>query len=148
MSLFSLLPFLLLHLLLENRAFVQSQSTPPKTPQPQGYESGQAKSSPPKIPQPQGFEFDYVIVGSGPGGSVTANRLTENPDVSVAIIEAGNWAEDTVGNLTNVPGYSGVFAVKAADANITAADWGFLTTPQKVCWLRDIPQVSQANYGL
>lgn len=33
--------------------------------------------------------LDYVIVGAGSAGCVLANRLSENPDVHVAIIEAG-----------------------------------------------------------
>ena len=35
------------------------------------------------------MEFDYVIIGAGSAGCVIANRLSANPSVSVALIEAG-----------------------------------------------------------
>lgn len=79
-----------------------------------------------------GRTFDYVIVGGGPGGLVTANRLTEDPNVHVAVIEAGSWPEDLTGNLTEVPGYNGAFDLKAANSTRSGIDWGFSTTPQKV----------------
>ena len=34
-------------------------------------------------------KYDYVIVGAGSAGCVLANRLSENPRISIAVIEAG-----------------------------------------------------------
>ena len=54
-----------------------------------------------------GTAFDYVIVGAGSAGCVLANRLTEDPTVSVALIEAGGrdrnpWIHIPAGYYRNV----------------------------------------------
>ena len=64
---------------------------------------------------------DYIIVGAGPAGCVLANRLSEDPGVSVLLIEAGG--KDTH-PLIHMP---------AGFAKMTKgiASWGWSTVPQR-----------------
>ncbi|RLM01980.1 hypothetical protein CFD26_109003 [Aspergillus turcosus] len=66
-------------------------------------------------------EYDFIIVGGGVSGLVVANRLSEDPNVSVLIIEAGPSVLDNE-NVTNVDAYSRAFG--------TEIDWQFLSVPQ------------------
>ncbi|GLA25025.1 hypothetical protein AnigIFM63326_001634 [Aspergillus niger] len=77
-----------------------------------------------------GLTFDYVVVGSGPGGLTLASRLTEDPRVSVAVVEAGTWSESVTGNQSQVPAYDYHYNGKSPNDTNPLVDWGFVTTPQ------------------
>lgn len=67
--------------------------------------------------------YDYVIVGAGSAGCVLANRLSEDPTVSVCLIEAGK--KDSALMVRMPAGVSTL--IKAPNAY----NWGFWTEPQK-----------------
>jgi choline dehydrogenase-like flavoprotein len=70
------------------------------------------------------MEFDYVIVGGGSAGCVLAGRLSEDPQVSVALLEAGE-ADTSV--LIHCP--AGL-AVMAKEGKRQGINWAFETVPQ------------------
>jgi choline dehydrogenase len=67
--------------------------------------------------------YDYVIVGAGSAGCVLAARLTEDPDVSVLLVEAG--PADAKENI-HVPSVFGLLFK-------TDVDWDYSTAPEEAC---------------
>lgn len=73
--------------------------------------------------------FDYIIAGGGTAGSVLAGRLSEDPSISVLLIEAG---KNDSHPLIHVP---------IGFAKLTAGpfQWGYVSQPQKHAKDRRIP---------
>ena len=76
--------------------------------------------------------YDYVVAGGGTGGLAIATRLAEDPNVSVAVIEAGGFYEIDNGNLSVVPGYANFYTGADSNNYQPLVDWDFTTTPQAV----------------
>jgi choline dehydrogenase-like flavoprotein len=66
-------------------------------------------------------EFDYIVVGGGSAGCVVASRLSENPAVSVCLLEAGG--PDTSAFIHAPLGF-------AATAPLGIFNWNYESIPQ------------------
>jgi hypothetical protein len=69
--------------------------------------------------------YDYIVVGSGSAGAVVASRLSENPNISVLLLEAGPpdtfWGSKF---LMQIPALTPHF-------QRSNKDWAFRTQPQQ-----------------
>ena len=69
------------------------------------------------------MKYDYVIAGGGSAGATLAARLSEDPDISVCLLEAGGKADHIIirapaAAVTLLPGY------------LKNNNWSFNTVPQ------------------
>jgi len=66
-------------------------------------------------------EFDYVIVGGGSAGCVLANRLSQDPDVAVLLLEAGGEGRSLFVDMPSA------FAIPMASKEF---NWGYYSQPE------------------
>ncbi|KAF1837679.1 GMC oxidoreductase [Decorospora gaudefroyi] len=78
----------------------------------------------------QSAEFDYVIVGGGTAGLTLANRLSEDSNIQVAVVEAGTFYQVANPALSSTPGGDVIWAGSSPTDQNLLVDWNFITTPQ------------------
>ncbi|MCP6758848.1 MAG: GMC family oxidoreductase N-terminal domain-containing protein [Fischerella sp. CENA71] len=66
------------------------------------------------------MQYDYIVIGAGSAGCVVANRLTEDPEITVLLLEAGN------------PATKPEIQIPAECVNLigTEVDWGYFSEPE------------------
>lgn len=65
-------------------------------------------------------EYDFIVIGAGTGGCVVANRLSENPNWSVLVLESGK--DETV--YTDIPAVTSFL-------ESSEYSWGYTVEPVK-----------------
>lgn len=75
-------------------------------------------------------KFTYLVVGGGTAGLCVAARLSENPDITVGVLEAGGTSHGEA--AIDVPGRYG-------EGIGTVHDWQYETVPQTGLLGRKLP---------
>ncbi|KAL8945210.1 MAG: hypothetical protein Q9211_000260 [Gyalolechia sp. 1 TL-2023] len=70
------------------------------------------------------------VIGGGTAGLTVAQRLAENPLVSVAVVEGGSFYEIDNGNYSQIPAYDVQFSSPDPASIQPLVDWGIVTSPQ------------------
>ncbi|XP_014203589.1 glucose dehydrogenase [FAD, quinone] [Copidosoma floridanum] len=89
----------------------------------------------PRVQRDLKKQYDFIVVGAGSAGAVVANRLTENPEWSLLLLEAGGHETE----ITDVP-------ILSLYLHKSKLDWKYRTQPQdsacqamedkRCCWTR------------
>jgi len=66
--------------------------------------------------------YDFIVVGAGSAGSTLANRLSENANATVLVLEAGGGVDDVPEAVHNPSIWFTLFG--------TPIDWGYTSVPQ------------------
>ncbi|QDL12309.1 choline dehydrogenase [Brasilonema octagenarum UFV-E1] len=65
-------------------------------------------------------EYDYIVIGAGSAGCVVANRMSQNSDTTVLLLEAGN--PDTKPEI-HIP-------AEVGSLQGSEVDWGYISEPE------------------
>ncbi|KAE8317147.1 putative glucose oxidase [Aspergillus transmontanensis] len=83
-------------------------------------------------------EYDYIIVGGGTSGLAVANRLAQDPKVSVLVIETGSSVFDNA-NVTDISNLPYTYD--------SPLDWAYETTEQSFGKRRQVMRAGKALGG-
>ncbi|KAI2640870.1 putative GMC oxidoreductase [Hypomontagnella submonticulosa] len=64
-----------------------------------------------------GKTYDYIVVGGGTAGCVVASRLSEDPDVSVLVIERGHIKDNIVSRVPLLSQHTGLVNILQIQSN-------------------------------
>ena len=82
--------------------------------------------------------YDYIVIGAGTAGCVVASRLSEDPDLSVLLVEAGG--SDRTPILTMPAALPFVYQSRRVQ-------WGYLSGPEPELAGREIDEKSGRVLG-